>query len=120
MTIPYLDLREVTYALNGKRILDAVSWTVDEGDHWAILGPNGAGKTTLLQLACGYLWPNAGGEIYRKGERLVNLSELRRSIGWVFTLVSEFQFERYSTDTVVSGKRRSSQRIPDNPHKERF
>jgi ABC-type molybdenum transport system ATPase subunit/photorepair protein PhrA len=79
MTIPHLDLRQVTYALNGKKLLDAVSWTVAEGDHWAILGPNGAGKTTLLKLACGDLWPNAGGEIYRKGKQLVNLSELRRS-----------------------------------------
>ena len=105
MTIPHLDLREVTYALNGKKILDAVSWTVNEGDHWAILGPNGAGKTTLLKLACGYLWPNAGGEIYRKGEKLVNLSELRRSIGWVTsTLVSEIPLRETVLNTVVSGK----------------
>ena len=105
MTIPHLDLRQVTYALNGKKILDAVSWTVNEGDHWAILGPNGAGKTTLLKLACGYLWPNAGGEIYRKGERLVNLSELRRSIGWVTsTLVLEIPIRETVLNTVVSGK----------------
>jgi len=105
MNIPHLDLREVTYALNGKRILAAVSWTVNEGDHWAILGPNGAGKTTLLKLACGYLWPNAGGEIYRKGEKLVNLSELRRSIGWVTsTLVSEIPLRETVLNTVVSGK----------------
>jgi iron complex transport system ATP-binding protein len=105
MTIPYLDLRKVTYAINGKKILDAASWTVDKGDHWAILGPNGAGKTTLLKLACGYLWPNAGGEIYRKGERLVNLSELRRSIGWVTSnLVSEIPSRETVLDTVVSGR----------------
>ena len=105
MTIPYLNLREVTYSLNGKKILDAISWTVNKGDHWAILGPNGAGKTTLLKLACGYLWPNAGGEIYRKGERLVNLSELRRSIGWVTSnLVSEIPNRETVLDTVVSGR----------------
>src|SRR4030042_2678428 len=105
MTVSYLDLCEVTYALNGKKILDAVSWRVNEGEHWAILGPNGAGKTTLLPLACGYLWPNAGGEIYRKGERSVNLSELRRSIGWVTsTLVSEIPIRETILNTVVSGK----------------
>ena len=105
MTIPYLDFREVTYSLNGKKILDAISWTVNKGDHWAILGPNGAGKTTLLKLACGYLWPNAGGEINRKGERLVDLSVLRRSIGWVTsTLVSEIPIRETVLNTVVSGK----------------
>lgn len=83
MGVPRLDLHEVTYAINGRKILDAVSWVVEEGEHWAILGPNGAGKTTLLRIACGYLWPNGGGEVYRNGETLVDLSELWRSIGWV-------------------------------------
>jgi iron complex transport system ATP-binding protein len=105
MAIPSLDLREVTYAVNGKRIIDRISWLVEPGEHWAILGPNGSGKTTLLRLACGYLWPNAGGEIYRQGETLLNLTELRKSIGWVTsTLVTEIPRREMVLDTVVSGK----------------
>jgi iron complex transport system ATP-binding protein len=105
MAIPRLDLREVTYAVNGKRIIDRVSWVVVPGEHWAILGPNGSGKTTLLRLACGYLWPNAGGEIYRQGETLLNLTELRKSIGWVTsTLVTDIPRREVVLDTVVSGK----------------
>jgi iron complex transport system ATP-binding protein len=38
------------------------------GERWAILGPNDSGKTTLLKLASGYLWPNAGGIVLRKGK----------------------------------------------------
>jgi iron complex transport system ATP-binding protein len=102
---PYLDLREVTFTLNGTRILDAVSWKVEPGEHWAILGPNGAGKTTLLKIVCGILWPNAGGEVYRKGETLIDLSQLRRSIGWVTsTLADEIPVRETVLDTVVSGK----------------
>lgn len=102
---PYLDLREVTYALNGTRILDTVSWRVEPGEHWAILGPNGAGKTTLLKIICGYLWPNAGGEVFRKGESLIDLGQLRRSIGWVTsTLADEIPVREPVLDTVVSGK----------------
>jgi iron complex transport system ATP-binding protein len=59
---PALELRNVSYVGNGKTILHSINWTVRQGDHWAILGPNGSGKTTLLKIACGYLWPNAGGE----------------------------------------------------------
>jgi iron complex transport system ATP-binding protein len=102
---PYLDLRKVTYTLNGTRILDSVSWKVEPGEHWAILGPNGAGKTTLLKIICGYLWPNAGGEVFRKGESLLDLGRLRRSIGWVTsTLADEIPVREPVLDTVVSGR----------------
>ena len=105
MKVPRLDLREVSFAVNGKRILDAVSWIVEPEEHWAILGPNGAGKTTLLEIVCGYVWPNAGGEIYRNGEAHVNLGDLRRSIGWVTsTLVDEVPKGEKVLDTVISGK----------------
>ncbi|MGH3745361.1 MAG: ABC transporter ATP-binding protein [Mycobacteriales bacterium] len=33
------------------RLLDAVDWTVRDGERWVVLGPNGAGKSTLLAAA---------------------------------------------------------------------
>ena len=75
------------------------------GEHWAVLGPNGSGKTTLLKLACGYLWPNAGGEIFRNGRTLTNLPKLRRSIGWVTaSLVAQIPAREPAIRTVLSGK----------------
>jgi iron complex transport system ATP-binding protein len=103
--IPALDIRNVSYAVDGRRILDSVTWTVQHGEHWAILGPNGSGKTTLLRIACGYLWPNLGGEVFRKGKALVNLLELRKSIGWVTAaLASQIPPREPVLRTVVSGK----------------
>ncbi|MGD0236080.1 MAG: ABC transporter ATP-binding protein [Syntrophorhabdales bacterium] len=105
MKVPRLDLRRVGFVVNGKRILSDVSWIVGPEEHWAILGPNGAGKTTLLKIVCGYVWPNAGGEIYRNGEAHANLGDLRRSIGWVTsTLVDEVPKRETVLDTVISGK----------------
>ncbi len=102
---PALELRKVSYTADGKKILDSVDWTVHEGEHWAILGPNGSGKTTLLKIASGYLWPNDGGEVYRKGRALVHLPELRKSIGWVTaSLAGEIPAREIALDTVVSGK----------------
>ena len=103
--IPALELRDVSYVANGKKILDSINWTVQPGEHWAILGPNGAGKTTLLKIAFGYLWPNAGGEVRRKGKTLLNLRELRKSIGWVTSsLAAEIPENEKAIRTVVSGK----------------
>ena len=102
---PALELRDVSYVANGKSILHSVNWAVQHGEHWAVLGPNGSGKTTLLRLASGYLWPNAGGVVLRKGKELTHLPELRKSIGWVTAaLVNEIPSQEKALNTVVSGK----------------
>ena len=102
---PAIELRDVGYIADGRKIVDSINWTVQQGEHWAILGPNGSGKTTLLKLACGYLWPNAGGVIYRKGKTLTNLPELRKSIGWVTsTLAAEIPPRERVIRTVISGR----------------
>src|SRR5918995_1534240 len=103
--IPALELRNVSYVAAGRKILHSINWTVHQREHWAILGANGSGKTTLLKLACGYLWPNAGGEVYRKGKILIHLPELRKGIGWVTsTLLAEIPAREKVLRTVVSGK----------------
>ena len=102
---PILDLREVSYRIGSKLILDHISWQLRKGEHWAILGPNGAGKTTLLKIACGYLWPNAGGTVCRNGQALVDLRDLRESIGWVTaSLAADVPPGETAVRTAVSGK----------------
>lgn len=102
---PALELRDVSYSASGKSILHSINWTVYPGEHWAILGPNGSGKTTLLKLACGYLWPNAGGVVLRNGQELTYLPELRKSIGWVTAvLAGEIPPREKALNTVVSGR----------------
>ena len=105
MGAPLLHVSNVSHALNGKTILDNVSWAVKRGEHWAILGPNGAGKTTLLKIVCGYLWPNAGGKVYRNGESSSDMGALRRSIGWVTSsLQADIPARETVLETVISGK----------------
>jgi iron complex transport system ATP-binding protein len=102
---PAIELRNVSHVANGRKILDSIDWLVQAGEHWAILGPNGSGKTTLVKIASGYLWPNGGGEVYRKAKALTHLPELRKSIGWVTaSLASEIPAPEVVLNTVVSGK----------------
>jgi iron complex transport system ATP-binding protein len=103
--VPALDLQNVSYFADGRKILDSVNWKVRQEEHWAILGPNGSGKTTLVKLACGYIWPNDGGMVYRKGKRLIDLRALRKSIGWVTsTLAFQIPPRENVLRTVVSGR----------------
>jgi iron complex transport system ATP-binding protein len=50
-----LECTEVTFAYNGKRILDSVDLAANSGEWVALIGPNGAGKTTLLRIVAGML-----------------------------------------------------------------
>src|SRR3954453_19118456 len=95
---------DVGYRQQGTDIVADVNWQIDRGQHWAVLGPNGSGKTTLLRIACGYLWPTSG-RVLRLGEELLDLSELRRSIGWISSgMIAEIPQSDTGLDTVVSGR----------------
>jgi iron complex transport system ATP-binding protein len=94
----------VGYHQQGTDILTDISWQIDRGQHWAVLGPNGSGKTTLLRIACGYLWPT-NGRVLRLGEELVDLGELRGSIGWISSgMIADIPRSDTGIETVVSGR----------------
>jgi molybdate transport system ATP-binding protein len=50
---PIIELTSVNVSYASKAILRDLSWTVCQGERWALLGPNGSGKTTLLSLIAG-------------------------------------------------------------------
>jgi iron complex transport system ATP-binding protein len=80
--VPVLQFSDVSVLRGDSRILDSVSWTVNEDERWVILGPNGAGKTTLLQMAAAQSHPSSG-SVTVLDERLggVDVFELRPRIG---------------------------------------
>jgi len=62
-----LALRQVSYAVGGRTIIDRVSFEIDAGPRTIILGPNGAGKSVLMRLCHGLLRPSAGEIAWRGG-----------------------------------------------------
>lgn len=45
-------MNKVSIRYGERTILDALDWTVKNGERWALSGQNGAGKSTLLSLVC--------------------------------------------------------------------
>jgi ABC-type molybdenum transport system, ATPase component/photorepair protein PhrA len=91
---------------DGMALIEAVTWRVLPGEHWAVLGPNGAGKTTLLQVVAGYLFPTRG-RVSVLGHEFgrVDLRGLRRSIGWVSpVLARRLHTHDSALDVVTSGR----------------
>ncbi len=83
-----ISLCNVSLKLNGRKILEDVSFTVQEGETFVILGPSGAGKSSILKVLLG-LWKPDSGSVFIKGAEMSSLNEnqmmpLRKKIGIVF------------------------------------
>ncbi|WP_317951024.1 ATP-binding cassette domain-containing protein, partial [Rossellomorea marisflavi] len=48
-------LQNVTKVIKGKKIIDSLSFEVNEGEVFGFLGPNGAGKTTTIRMIVGLM-----------------------------------------------------------------
>ena len=49
-----VEVKELFKQMDGKTILDHISFDVYEGEFLSVLGPSGCGKTTLLRMIAGF------------------------------------------------------------------
>lgn len=98
------DLTDVTVVRSGKTLLDKVSWTVRDGEHWVVIGPNGAGKTTLMQIVGAEMHPTSGRvEILDEILGATDVFDLRPRIGHTSTMIAErIPAPENVTDAVMS------------------
>lgn len=80
------------YPGSDRDILKGLDLEIPRGKSLAIVGRNGSGKTTLVKLLC-RLYDPAQGTIYYDGVdiRLLNLDDLRNSIGIIFQDFNKYQ-----------------------------
>lgn len=69
-----LEVKNVCKSFGKKKILDNVSFTIEEGEILGFIGPNGAGKTTTIKLILG-LQSSDSGEVYINGYDIKNSFE---------------------------------------------
>ncbi len=55
-----LRVQDIGITFGGVKAVDGVSFSVNEGEIFAIIGPNGAGKTTLFNVISGVYVPRRG------------------------------------------------------------
>jgi branched-chain amino acid transport system ATP-binding protein len=70
--MPELDIDRVTLRFGGLVVLNAVSFSAQAGELFALIGPNGAGKTSVFNCISGIYRPE--GEIRFRGESIVGRS----------------------------------------------
>ena len=55
-----IELRDVWVELDGRLVLEGITFSVEEGTFLGVIGPNGAGKTTLMKVILGLARPSRG------------------------------------------------------------
>lgn len=84
--MPLLELKDLSLTIDEHKILQGISFDVEEGQIIGLIGPNGSGKTTLFNVISGFL-KSSGGSITLGGEDISTLSpsqRAKRGIGRVF------------------------------------
>jgi osmoprotectant transport system ATP-binding protein len=79
-----VELRDVSYHVDGRAVLSNVHLHVEEGETLVLLGRSGSGKTTLLKTVNGLIRPSTG-QVRFQGRSVLEWDaiQLRRQIGYV-------------------------------------
>ena len=107
-----IEFRNVTFAYDGRRVLDGVSAVIEPGETVALVGATGAGKSTLISLLP-RLHDPAPGTVFVDGidVREMSLATLRSAIG--FVPQEPFLFSDTLGDNVAFGPAVASQPAAD-------
>lgn len=86
---PALEVRGLSMAINGRTIIDNVSFTLNRGEFLCVCGSNGAGKTMLMKAVLGLVKPTLGsvkilGQRVEKGRQKVGYVPQRKSFDRMF------------------------------------
>ncbi|MSU86981.1 ABC transporter ATP-binding protein [Streptococcus dysgalactiae] len=79
----FVELTDVVKVYKGgKKAVDNVSLTIEEGRIYGLLGPNGAGKSTLINLILGLI-PLSSGDVTVLQESQKSIRKISSQIGYV-------------------------------------
>jgi len=91
--VELLNVTGLTKIYGGRKVVDDVSFSVNEAEIVGLLGKNGAGKTTSFKMTMGMI-PTDGGRVIFEGEdvsRLPMYQRARRGLGYLAQEPSVFQ-----------------------------
>ena len=78
-----LRIKNLTKIYNNKKVLDNITFSVEDGEFLSILGASGCGKTTLLKIIIGIEKPTSG-KITKDRKNITNFDPSKRGMGIVF------------------------------------
>lgn len=90
-----IEVDRLTKVYNGRKAVDAISFTVQKGEILGFLGPNGAGKTTTLKILTGLMKPTSGTTFIGGLDIQADPISAKRMIGYIPDM--PFIYDRLTT-----------------------
>ncbi|WP_313264864.1 ABC transporter ATP-binding protein [Enterococcus sp.] len=104
---PLLEAKNLSFSYQvGKPILQALDFTIHQGEMISLVGHNGAGKSTLSHLITGFLTPTSG-KLLWQGTDMGNdsIKERAQKIGYVLQNSNQMLSKNFLFDEVSLGLR---------------
>ncbi len=80
-----VDVKNLSVSIEGKKILNDVSMSFEEGQLTIVMGPNGSGKSTVSNVIMGHpSYDVDGGEVIVEGENILELEPHERARKGIF------------------------------------
>ncbi|MFC2164865.1 metal ABC transporter ATP-binding protein [Acidobacteriota bacterium] len=76
-----IEIDSVSFSYGQTKVLEDVSFPINQGDFLSLIGPNGSGKTTLIKIILGLLIPSKG-NIRIMGKSVTDFREWQK-LGYV-------------------------------------
>jgi ABC-2 type transport system ATP-binding protein len=81
--MPMIEVQNLTKRYRDRIAIDALNFSVEEGEILGFLGPNGAGKSTTMKILTGFLPPSAGAARVAGFDVFEQPLEVKRRIGYL-------------------------------------
>lgn len=114
MSETILELRNITKAFDGKKVLNDLNLDIKKNEFVTLLGPSGCGKSTLLRIIGGFVKPDSG-QVFFEGQDVTSLPPEKRQVHTVFQKYSLFPHYNVE-DNIAFGlklKKKSKEYIKD-------
>jgi len=90
-----IEVKNLTVVFDSQKILDNISFQIDEGSFTAVIGPNGSGKTTLFKAVLGLIPFSGEIKIFSQS---IKSEKVKKLIGYV---AQHFTFDQTFPVTVA-------------------
>jgi ABC-2 type transport system ATP-binding protein len=87
-----VELKNISKVIKGKKIIDNLSFTINEGEVFGFLGPNGAGKTTTIRMIVGLMGITSGKIMICGQDITKNHDEALRNVGGIVENPEMYKF----------------------------